>query len=549
MTESGHNQDEVAATQDTGSDGSQALLDEDPQERALDELAAYLASAGVELADVADVEAQLDAEQAASDEHENALEAQPGRTRRARSRQTRSVADGQAAPDEDDDDLHITVSDDRLSATLSRLDAHTTLRRIALLLKEEKIRHGIAVNAIKELVARVRAGDALADVLVARGQPAVPGHDAVFEWAIETSGRSGTILEDGSIDLRDRRLVTMISEGGLIGRYRPERAGTNGRDVFGRAVVAARPRRLHLVPGAHVRVEHEAEECIALYAESDGGVAHEEDDAKGKRRLRVSLTNVSHIEGDVDYATGHIDFDGEVVIDGSVRALFNVRASGAVTVSGNVESGAHIEAGGDILVGGGIVGEDTRIDAGGKVMAKFLQGCQVSAGADVEIGAYVFETSLKTRGKLTVAGMGEGSGRALVGGLVWAADGCETPSLGSPSNPHIRLILGVDPRLVDEVDRLRIGLRKIEAKQAELLAELGLATFDVAKIRSLLKVVDENEQATCRPYSSTPSSAIPSSTRARNWQPLPKRSASGPKRPSCLFRARSGRDPNSGSAS
>ncbi len=478
--------DAVTAAEDTGPsvDQAQALVDDDPQEQALDELAAYLTTQGVEVADVATIEARLDAEigAPAEDAAEKVLA-----SRRARGQRGPTDKSPSEETATDEDELIITISADRLSATLSRLDEHSTLRGVAAALQRDKVSYGVAVEALKKMVARARAGEQFSDVLVARGQPAIPGRDAVFAWEVETGGRAGTILEDGSIDLRDRRLVTMVAEGQLLGRYHPESSGESGRDVHGKALVPAKPHRLLVVPGTHVRAEDEADGVQALYAEVAGGIAQEQNDKGDPRKLRISMTKVSRVEGDVDYTTGHVDFDGEVIIDGSVKALFEVRASGAVTIGGNVESGARVQSGGDILIAGGVVGDETRLEAGGKVMAKFLQGCKVEAAGDVEIGAYVFEAALRIGGKLTVAGMGEGSGRALVGGVVWAAGGCETPSLGSPSNPRIRLILGVDPHRVDEAGRLRAGMRKVEEQQQQLLAELGLARFSVGAIKVLLK--------------------------------------------------------------
>ncbi|MBT3345180.1 MAG: DUF342 domain-containing protein [Gemmatimonadetes bacterium] len=478
---------------ETSPDAAQALADDDPQERALDELAAFLTAGGHRIADLPAIEARLEPapDQAAkgkgtvSSDRSRGHRGQGGRARAADVARTADAADLGA------EDLQVTVADDQLSATLLRLDEHATLRRVAAALKRNKVRHGIAVDAIKQLVIRARAGEEITEILVARGQPARAGRQATFEWHVETSGRAGTILEDGSIDLRDRHLMVMVAEGQLLGRHLPEQSGASGRDVCGRVLAPPVLGSLRVVPGAHVRVEEEAEGIQALYADAAGGVVYDEQEKGGRRRMRIALTRVSHIEQDVDYATGHVNFDGEVVVDGSVKAQFEVRASGSVTINGNIEPGAYIKAGGDILVNGGIVGDETRLEAGGKVMAKFLQGCHVTTDGDVEIGAYVFEASIRIGGKLIVAGMGEGSGRALVGGLVWAGGGCETPSLGSPSNPNIRLIVGVSPHKVDEADKLRGGLRQAELQQQELLDELGLERFNVTRIKELLRTTTD----------------------------------------------------------
>lgn len=473
------------------SDDAAALAEADPQERALDRLVDLLAAAGVTAGEAESLQA-LEADLEGDDPVDNARpRASRRRTRPARHA---DVADSVGGADE----IEVVVADDRMTATIVHLDKSATLHRVARALQKARVRHGIAVDAIKAAVARARAGEAQADVVAARGSPAEAGVDGRFTWEVETGRRAGAILDDGSIDLRDRRLIIVVQEGQCLGHLHPAREGTPGCDVTGRALAPPAAVALHLVPGAHVRTEDAEEGVVACYSEGEGGVAHEESTTKGKRRLKIWLTKVWRIEQDVDYATGHVDFDGEVVVSGSVKALFRVRASGSVSIEGNVEAGARIESGGDITIGGGVVGDETELIARGRVMAKFLQGCQVRAGGDVEIGAYVFEADLRCRGRLTVAGMGEGSGRALVGGLVWAAGGIETPSLGSPSNPRIHLVLGVDPDIVDEMERLRHRLRIAQTRRQRLLDDLGLERLDGAAIKALLRQTADAEERAAR---------------------------------------------------
>ncbi|MBT5144821.1 MAG: DUF342 domain-containing protein [Gemmatimonadetes bacterium] len=472
-----------------GGDVAQMLADADPQERAIDELAEFLTSLDVTTgvqAELESLEASLDTDDTGS-EPDTARHSGPGRRRRG------------ARPEDSDaevvtEEIELDVADHCLTATIVRLDKHASLRRVARALKREHVRHGIKVEEIKQSVARARAGDILTDVVVAEGDPAAPSSDSFFDWEIETAGRAGTILEDGSIDLRDRRLITVVKEGQLLGHLRPSHEGTTGRDVHGRVITPRRPVALALVPGANIRTENLDDDVIACYAEVEGGVTHEESTQKGRHRLKIGISKISRIEQDVDYVTGHIEFDGEVVIAGSVSALFEVHATGTVSIEGNVEAGAVVEAGGSILVGGGVVGEDTRLTAGDNVMGKFLQACSVRAGGDIEIGAYVFEASLRCGGRLKVGGMGEGSGRALVGGLVWAGKGVETPSLGSPSNPRIRLILGIDPSSVDQSEDLRKRLRKVDARRRKLLEFLGLERFNASEIKATLQQVQDKQE-------------------------------------------------------
>lgn len=479
----------TTTTEDPPVPDGEGGLDDDAGARQLGALIDFLQGEGVELDDPETVEARLAADPA----QESAAPTPEVPARRPGRRTSRQREAHEAAAFEDlgeslqAEGVEVMVSEDGLTAAIPRITPETTLKEVATALKREKVRHGVLVDAIKAAIARAHHGEELHDTTVARGSAPQPSSDAHFEWAVDVGGRAGTVLEDGSIDLRDRRLITVVTDGDLLGRLLPAEPGTNGKDVHGKVLEAPPPAQLEVVPGAQVRLEQETEGRVAAYAEGEGGVTYEEQaQSRRRRKLRVSLTAMSRIDGDVDYATGHIDFHGDVVIDGSVKALFGVKATGSVTIGGNVEAGAWIEAGGDILISGGVVGDTTKLVAANNVMAKFIQQATVRVGGNLEVGCYAFEASVRCRGEVVLAGMGEGSGRALVGGLMWAGRKIETPSLGSPSNPRIRVVVGVDPHLVMRSEKLRKQVRALEQKEREILESLGVERFDPRRIKQAL---------------------------------------------------------------
>lgn len=361
------------------------------------------------------------------------------------------------------------------------------------LVKEDGHLQGADTGAWEEVLPRLESGE-LTDplVVIAEGTPAEAGREDTFEWAVTVGGRAGTILEDGSIDLRDRQLITVVEEGGLLGRFTPGAPGQPGRDVLGHELNPPALTQLEVVGDSRINAVPEGDEGVmGYYAASEGGVTFTEESRQSRgaqrKRIRLSLFAISEIDGDVDYNVGHVDFQGEVLIKGTVRALFRVKASGSVTIGENVEPGARVEAGGDILVSGGVVGQATELVAGGNVMAKFVQEAQVRAGGDVEVGAYIHEASVRAGGVIKVAGAGEGGGRALVGGMVWAVKGIEAPSLGSPSNPRIRLVAGIDPSLVEQTEEVRGKIRACEALEREVLSALNLRQLDVRVIKQRAK--------------------------------------------------------------
>ncbi len=354
------------------------------------------------------------------------------------------------------------------------------------------VQHGYRASVWESTLNALRAGKALSLLVpVARATPHGESRDAVFEWQVDIEGdRVGKILEDGSIDFRARKLAPMVHEGEVIGSLSLPQRGVSGRDVLGRELPAPQPANVEVVNDARIRVEEEGARVV-FYAECGGEVISEMETKRTRqrtrRRVRIGISLVSNIDGDVGYSTGNVEFSGDVIISGSVQALFSVRAEGSVHIGGYIEDGAHISAGKDIMVRGGIIGAATQVQAGGSLWAKFVQEASIHVGGDVRVGAYIFNASVRASGKVVVLGRGEGKARALVGGLVWGGEGLEILSVGSPYNSATRLVAGVDPKQVEHLEKLRADLYACEERMQTFMEALGLASLDIEAIRARLQ--------------------------------------------------------------
>ena len=361
------------------------------------------------------------------------------------------------------------------------------------LLDEMKITNGYVPERWAEILAELEAGKRTDEYLipVARGTAFVEGRDAVFEWAVQIdSNKPGKILDDGTIDFRDRNLTTVAKEGDLLGKLVPPTLGTSGMDIYGTDLQAPFPLNIEVITDSLIYAEPEEDGSMAFYCETGGGISSDTQlkVVKSRRQMRINIGiyPISNIPGDVDYSTGNIDFNGDVVIDGSVQSQFSVKATGTITIGGYVEAGAYVTAGKDILIQRGVVGTNTELVAGGDVMSKFIQEATVRAGGDVKVGSYIFNASVRAGGQVFVPGMGEGKSRALVGGLVWGAKGITARSVGSPYNASTRLVVGVDPDQVNRADQVRANMRACEGKQRALLKTLGVDSLDLNLIKQKL---------------------------------------------------------------
>ena len=368
-----------------------------------------------------------------------------------------------------------------------------SVEEMQALLDQLEVKHGYNAERWAEILQELEEGQRPDEymICVAEATRPQPGEDAQFEWAVQIeANKPGKIMEDGSIDFRDRNLNTVASEGDMLGRLLPPKIGVVGKDVFGNELQPPAPLNIEIVTDSRIYAEPEENGHMAFFCESGGGIVTDEEikTVKGRtqKRINISVYPISNIEGDVDYHTGNIDFNGDVVIGGSVQSQFSVKATGSVTIGGYIEAGAYVTAGKDLLCQRGVVGATTELVAGGGIMAKFIQESTVRAGGDVKVGSYIFNASVRAGGEIIVPGMGEGKSRALVGGLVWGARGISARSIGSPYNTSTRLVVGVDPDQVNRADQIRANMQACQGKQLKLLKRIGVETLDLQLIKQKL---------------------------------------------------------------
>ncbi len=392
----------------------------------------------------------------------------------------------------------ILISQDKnkvfyLNLPQGNMPKHPSMEEMQDLMERHEVKFGYSDERWVEILARLEAGEQTDYLIcIAEGIPSERGKDAEFEWALQIEdSKPGSIMDDGSIDFRERGLNTVVKEGDMLGRLVPPKPGVPGKDVHGNDLRPPPPLNIEVITDSRIYAEATEEEGImAFFVEAGGGIStsSEVKKEKGKRakRINIGVYPISNIEGDVDYHTGNIDFNGDVVIKGSVQPQFSVKATGTVSIGGYVESGAYISAGGDILVKRGVVGANTELVAGGDVMTKYIQEATVRAGANVKTGSYIFNASVRAGGKVEVVGKGEGKSRALVGGLIWGGAEIMAKSIGSPYNTSTKLVAGINPDFVNRAEQIRSNMQVCEGKKQKIMKTIGVESLEVEFIKQRL---------------------------------------------------------------
>lgn len=183
------------------------------------------------------------------------------------------------------------------------------------LVAQSGVVHGVDLPKIREALSPESWGRL---VLIAQGTPPVNGQDGRVEYKFSIAERTGPAeTADGRVDYRNLNLIQNVQKGQLLAVKLDPTPGTPGMTVTGKPV-PAKPGKAAIIRRGRNTVLDETGHN--LYSTIDGHVRVVED--------KIAVEPVYEVGGDVDFASGNIDFVGDVVIRGAVTSGFKVRAGG-----------------------------------------------------------------------------------------------------------------------------------------------------------------------------------------------------------------------------
>ena len=144
----------------------------------------------------------------------------------------------------------------------------------------------------------------------------------------------------------------------------------------------------------------------------------------------VTVEKNLYLKKGVNFATGNVDFPGDIVIAGDVQGGFSVKSTGKIEIHGVIED-AEIEADGDVLVKAGFTGSGKgKIYSKGDVFIKFIDNQTIEADGSIHIGDSCVQANV-TAGKNIEVSTGAG---IIVGGHVKAKGEIIAKVLGNQKN-------------------------------------------------------------------------------------------------------------------
>ncbi|WP_417699901.1 DUF342 domain-containing protein [Pseudoalteromonas lipolytica] len=252
-----------------------------------------------------------------------------------------------------DASLEVSLSDDKMLATGELTIAEGGKALTLENAKKELIKAGVArgykqafLEQLLQKQFELPAGTKTKGVL-AKGRLPIDGQPSKLVPQVETLKdrlKQPKLREDGTADMRDFGKLASVEPGVLLIKQVPATPGKEGFTVTGDVLPAKAGESHALVAGEGTEIsKNNPLELISVIA----GVPV--DIANGMR-----VDDIFTI-ADVNVKSGHVDFEGSVIVTHNVEPGMRINAKGDITVMGTVESG-HLTAAGDITIKQGVIG-------------------------------------------------------------------------------------------------------------------------------------------------------------------------------------------------
>ena len=293
------------------------------------------------------------------------------------------------------------------------------------------------------------------EIFFAEGVFPGEGEDARLQFEVEIGPLAGRLLDDDTIDFRDRKIMVGVTESQHVATKIPAVPGSPGYNVFGQEIPAKEGKDLAIKVMGDARATNGDNR---IYATQNGSMSVVNHDT-------IKIAAKTTIQGDVDYTTGNIESANNVTIKGSVTPGFLVDVGGDLEIGGAVSS-AKIECGGNVVIKGGITGQSSTIEAGGDVDLNFIERLTVKAGGLVVIRKQCYYSSVQAKADIRCQ-----PDSTILGGILLAGNSLSVGDVGAESCEPAILAAGIDGDRYQLLKELR---KELVAQQEEIIQVLQL---------------------------------------------------------------------------
>ncbi len=324
------------------------------------------------------------------------------------------------------------------------------------LLEEYEIQNGIDLQKILDVAERANQKPVAAqEVLIASGTLPTKGKDGYVEWHIHPNKniQRYVIDESGKIEFYDFHNLICVKSGDHLCTLHPPTKGRNGCNVYGHEISGQYGAPIPMKAGENIQLQKNQNEW---YAGCDGRYSLENN--------RLEIQPVFHVDGDVDYKVGNIEFPGDVIVKGNVLDGIKIQTKGNITVYGTIEA-AFVEAKGNVEVKKGIFGKEKgHVTAEKDIIASFLQNAFVHAKQNVIVSDQILNSQVAAYRSVEVK-FGKGS---IIGGTIYVGHELNAKTLGAKYGTKTTIEAGIDYQALQNIIDTHSKLERLKKHNEKL---------------------------------------------------------------------------------
>lgn len=312
-------------------------------------------------------------------------------------------------------------------------------------------------------------------ILIAQGTPAIPGTDAKLSY-FTMSQKKPEFKTDGGVDHFEINLIDPINSGDWLGEKIFPTEGIAGKTVKGNEIPAKSGKDLKLKYDSEtVQLQMLGDSKAVLKAKINGAVSVVNQEIRVEQHLII--------DGNVDYSTGNINFDGFVTVKGTVEDCFSVIGTKDVSILGKLGVGAValIESkDGSVSITGGINGKGSGfIRAAKNVYLKYCNEAQIEAEGIVQIGAYAYDADIKASKVILMKNSSK-----VVGGKIIAKHQIISGVIGNQFERETNIqVIGFDrTQMKQELDNVQVYYLDVIERANKIKRQLDIFHVNLDKL-------------------------------------------------------------------
>ncbi len=314
-----------------------------------------------------------------------------------------------------------------------------TLGTIKSLAVKNRIVRGLSTKVIESMLNQARQSPpgAVLEKIVAKGLPARNGKNSKFVPLVPNALERVLKPQTGDgerVDMRNLGEVICVKVNTPVLRRTEPTKGRSGFDIKGNKIPAVAGEWVNFKMGSGTVV-----------SDSDANLLMSAISGMPKYRDQIMNIDDTFICSGVNVGSGHVNYEGAVLVNGDVTEKMQIKAAGDVTINGFVES-AYIESGGDIIITEGAMGKvnDThgefqcKLVAAGSIHVQHGQGIDIQCSGNITVGRQLAYSRLRCGGAVIVGQIDKPMGNLFACDII-SQDRVEAGTLGAVSGSTLKV--------------------------------------------------------------------------------------------------------------